>query len=780
VGNPTNAVNVGPLVLRVQADGMFNANDVAQRIVNMRYTEEQTLHTIVGPTTYVPNKETFPSPFRSKGDRPLSLTESITDTAIPVVASLDHTEPVYGFRQHGLFHTVMPSGKELLLLHTGNELWEWRGWQRNWRQLISPTAGVHGIVGELPDKPQADFPTQFVYTGNGVVIVPQQGQAYFYDGAYIAPLGFSQTPSSPTARGPDSSDAKFNSFGGGVNDNGYAHTSEYDGSTLDSLNANVTFTAHTPMTEGFGQCRLGTVQVMAVTNPENLDQAATGWVFAGEWRCAIQYVDRWGNLSAASAPSSAVTTDVHPAVVAVGPGVNAYIPSTPLTPSRQLPSVVRLQIKWEGISTGPEHCVGRILYRTKDTRNTGDNTLYYLSQNSLSVPEYATIPDNIVTDFPDNIPDTWLGNPLMQYLPVPEFRLATMALGRLWIGNLSDGPSTVRPSEPGFWGTFKAGLDLTPDPTSEITGMAGVAEGLLVCTATSSFLVTSSDDGQGFKYSPLSKTIGCAAPSSMVSLPEGPTIFLGRDGFYMYGEGGLQFVSPELRRTLKRLTYARLSQAVAAYDSRSREYRCWVSLDGDERNGRCFIYGPSPDGSRGWRERDDMQVDSVCTTTDHRRYMLVGGNLNDDNTHSGVYLLDHDASPDIPALVADREGVVETGWLEASDADKAKTSYVVYLWLRETENTKVTIDILRNWREKVVDTATVFRYSKKDVPNFWATTKLGSGNWQDKRPYWTRAAIHVPSAESVKFRIRGTGNWEFVGLQVKMSPRYYGGAQLSP
>jgi hypothetical protein len=32
----------------------------------------------------------------------------------------------------------------------------------------------------------------------------------------------------------------------------------------------------------------------------------------------------------------------------------------------------------------------------------------------------------------------------------------------------------------------------------------------------------------------------------------------------------------------------------------------------------------------------------------------------------------------------------------------------------------------------------------------------------------------------VKFRIRGTGTWEFVGLQVKMSPRYYGGAQLSP
>ena len=773
MGNPTNAANVGPLILRVQADGLFNANDVAQRIVNMRYSEDQTLHSIVGPTAYVPDKET--------GQRPSSRGQPV-DAPISIVGDdLDSTEPHYGFRQHGLFHTVMPSGKELLLLHTGNEMWEWRGWQRNWRKLISPTAGVHGIVGDLPDKPQADFPTQFVYTGNGVVIVPQQGQAYFYDGAYIAPLGFSQTPSSPTARGPDSSSEEFRAQKKSINDTGYAHTSSYNGATLANV-ATVQGTANelvaTAMTEGFGPCRLGTIQVIPVTNPEELENVATGWMRAGEWRCAVQYVDRWGNLSPASAPSSSVTVDVCPAVLPQVKYTEQVVPE--ITSTNLLPSTVRVQIKWEGISVGPEHCIGRILYRTKDTQNTGDNTLYYLSQNALSVPEYATIPDNIVTDFPDNIPDTWLGNPLQQYLAVPEFRLATMALGRLWIGNFVGGPSTVRPSEPGFWGTFKAGNDLTPDPTSEVTGMVGVNEGLLVCTAASSFLVTSSDDGQGFKYAPLSKTVGCAAPSSMVTLPNGPTIFLGRDGFYLYEGGQLQFVSPELRRTLKRLTYARLKQAVAAYDPRSREYRCWVSLDGSERNNRCFIYGPSPDGSRGWRERDDMVVDAVCTTTDHRRYMLVGGNLNDDNTHSGVYLLDHDASPDVPALVEDREAIIETGWLEASDSDKAKTSYVVYLWLRETENTKVTVDILRNWREKVIDTATVFRYSKKDIPDFWATTKLGAGTWRDKRPYWTRAAIHVPSAESVKFRIRGTGTWEFVGLQVKMSPRYYGGAQLSP
>ena len=772
MGNPTNAATIGPLVLRVQADGLFNSNDVAQRIVNMRYSEEQTLHSIVGPTAYVPDKAT--------GDRPSSRAQPVDAPTGLAGDDLNSSEPHYGFRQHGLFHTLMPSGKELLLLHTGNELWEWRGWQRNWRQLISPTVGAHGIVGDLPDKPQADFRTQFTYTGDGVVIIPQQGRAYFYDGAYIAPLGFADTPASPTARGPDSSSTEFSPLQGTINNTGYAHTSSFDGATLNNNPLETKFFAHTPMTEGFGACRLGTTHVLSVTDPEELEKAATGWVYAGEWRCATQYVDRWGNLSAASAPSSAVTIDVHPAVVGVCDRLPGQSGGTVVVDARKLPSVPRVQVKWEGISTGPEHCVGRILYRTKDTRNTGDNTLYYLSQNALSVPEYATLPDNVVTDFPDNIPDTWLDTPLVQYLPVPEFRLSTMALGRHWIANLTGGPATVRPAEPGFPGTFKAGFDLTPDPTSEVMGVAGVNEGLLVCTASSSFLVTASDDGQGYKYAPLSQTVGCASPDSMVTLPDGPTIFLGRDGFYLYDGGKLQYVSPELRRTMKRLTYARLKQAVAAYDPRSREYRCWVSLDGSERNNRCLVYGPSPDGSRGWRERDDMVVDSVCVTEDHRRYMLVGGNLNDDNNRSGVYLLDHDASSDIPALTEDREALIETGWLEASDSDKAKTSYVVYLWLRETENTKVTVDVLRNWREKVIDTHTTDRYSKKDVPDFWASTKLGTGTWRDKRPYWTRVPIHVPSAESVKFRIRGTGNWEFVGLQVKMSPRYYGGAQLSP
>jgi len=132
-------------------------------------------------------------------------------------------------------------------------------------------------------------------------------------------------------------------------------------------------------------------------------------------------------------------------------------------------------------------------------------------------------------------------------------------------------------------------------------------------------------------------------------------------------------------------------------------------------------------------------------------------------------------------LVADREALIETSWLNAQASDEPRTSYVIYLWLRETEDAKVTIEVMRNWRGKVVETQSAFRYSRKDIPDFWKSTRLGSSaTWKERRPYWTRAAVHVPSAESVRFRIRGTGNWEFIGFQVQQASRYYGGAQTPP
>ena len=786
MANMANSQVLGPYVLRAQSDGLFNPNEIAQKIENMYLLEEGTMRSIWGPTAYVPVKEDgdwLPADLTTAvGNRPYARTTAVGSTSASDFP-LSPGDPYYGFKQHGLYHTILPNGRDVLLLHTGNEVWEFRGWYRNWRQLLSTPASAHGFNDDLLDSAQSMPPTQFVSTGNGIVIVPQGGRAYFYDGAYIAPLGFSERPAAPLGRGPQSSQESLLDDYNGLNNRQYAHSSARHAATLDNntadgwkVGADDEFKAgtHAPMTRGFGDCRVGTLGTIPINDPESLKTGTSGWLEQGSWRCAVQYVDKWGNLSALSAPSNPVTCDLQPAVLLTRGGR----PEGDVKwPSRNAPpQKVRIQLKWEGIPRGPEHAVGRRLYRTKDVENTGDSTYYYLTQNALATTQgFATLPDNVVTMYPDNIPDGWLTEPAQRVIPVPRFQLCTMALGRLWIANIDGLPGTARPSEPGFWGTFVEGNDISPDPMSEITGLCAVTGGLLLCTTGSTFLIEASDDGKGFKYRPISGSVGCAAPGSMVATSQGVVVWLGFDGFYSFDGQQVQYLSSPLKRTLKRLTISRLIQAVAAYDRKSREYRCWVSLDGDPKNSTCFVLDKD-----GWRTRTDVVADSVCLTQDHRQYMLLGGHITNDTGRSGVYLLDHDASPDIPAVVADRESLIETAWLEADTSDKAKTSYVVYLWLRETENTTVTIEVLRNWRNEVIETNTAKRYSEKDVPDFWGTTRLGSGTWRDKRPFWTRAAIHVPSAEAVKFRLRGKGNWEFVGFQVEMATRYYGGAQLTP
>ena len=140
---PTDKLE-GPYFLREQGDSLLAPNEIARRIVNMYMLEEQTLRSIWGPTAYVPAKTT--SGDAIEGERPSSRTSVVRAGTVPAI---DNEIPVYGFRQHGLFHAVMTSGREILLLHTGDELWEWQGWERNWRQLLSSTAGADGIKARL-------------------------------------------------------------------------------------------------------------------------------------------------------------------------------------------------------------------------------------------------------------------------------------------------------------------------------------------------------------------------------------------------------------------------------------------------------------------------------------------------------------------------------------------------------------------------------------------------------------------------------------------------------
>tara|TARA_R110002110_G_scaffold100946_2_gene256911 strand:- start:161 stop:655 length:495 start_codon:yes stop_codon:yes gene_type:complete len=162
---------------------------------------------------------------------------------------------------------------------------------------------------------------------------------------------------------------------------------------------------------------------------------------------------------------------------------------------------------------------------------------------------------------------------------------------------------------------------------------------------------------------------------------------------------------------------------------------------------------------------------------------LAAGSVTGQEGRDGVFLLDHAASrahSDLRALSDVRESKIETVWMQGFQSKRKETIPTIYLWFRETEIDSVKIEVMRDWREDVVEEVTIDRFTNVDEPSVWGKTRLGESGakFRRRRPYWTRAQIYLPSAEVVKFRITGTGFWEFVGLSFDASPRTYGNAQL--
>ena len=654
--NKAGSTTLGPYILRAQAGSLILPNEIAQKIENLVPMEEGSLRSVIGPAALVDAKITqqpLPPVYRRppSGDVYTSGTTAGTGTSYSTV---------YNTNMHGIFHCTTKNGeRDILLLHTGNELWEFAGWQRGWRKLISTPAEGLGVRGELKDTTQPQFPTQFVATGDGVVIAAQNYRSYFYDGTMIAPLGFRQKPGAPQGMGPTSSAEKMKPNGGGLNDRGYAHDGVNYGYKDGVTNRPGRDYYRSGMTRGFGECHVGTIVPLTLDatafGMEDLELKSeagdSGWLNPGEYRCRVQFVDHFGNLSAISEPSSSITFDFQPSIIPLNnaSGTDAAKQAALVAANRMLK-----QIGWTNIPAGPEHTRGRILYRTKDLLNAGTPDYFTLPQDASGVGTgFATLPDNITGFFPDNVGDVYLASKAREVDPVPPFRLCEIAMGRLWVANFRNNPSMLRPSLVGRWGTFPAEQELSPDPAGgEITGLKSVDRGLLAFTEKSMFIVVPSDDGKNFQSAPVSSEIGCVAPSSIKALGDGTVVWLARDGFYSYDGQQVTYLSESLRKFFRRVTTSRMKQAVAVYDVRTREYRCWVSTEGSVTNNLCFIF----DG-QGWRTRTDVEAQAVCSTKDHRQYSVIAGKVAGDQDHNGVFVLDHSGNredTELSALVDSR------------------------------------------------------------------------------------------------------------------------------
>lgn len=624
----------------------------------------------------------------------------------------------------GIFHARLGQNgeRDILLAQWDGAIWVFEGWNAGvsavWRPLVGRALLAPQRDAKFSEDDKARFPAQFISTSNGIVIIPSGAttRAYFYDGAEVLPLGYSSAPGAPVSLGPSTG-----------------------------------FTKTAAPLMLYGKGRVGSVAL------DSVDTTQAGRIAPSSYRAATQWVDRWGNLSAVSGRSAPERN----------PGQ-----ASSATPEDAIP-----QLRWVGISKGPEGTIGRMLLRTKNEETSGTLDLFelsgYAAEGFLS---FSTIPDNVVTSFADNTPDSWLIRKPEAVVTVPSFKLYAVAFGRGWAANFDGDPGRVHSTLPGRWGTFEEFAEIYPDPSgNEITGLQTVSEGLLVFTESSTFLISPSNTGEGFVSQTLHPTIGCVAPSSISTMPDGQTVWLGREGFFMHTPGQIaggqmipgqiQLVSTPIDKHVRGFNKARMLQACAAVDVREGVYRCWVADQASTTNNVCWEF----DGT-GWKRRTDVQAAAVCVTSDHRAMMLVAGQAQKTKGaySEGVWVLDHQVGSWKPEA---RESTVKTAWLRSSRSKMRGSPLTVYLWLRARESGTLNVKVQRDWKSMVTQTVTAPLHAAEDTPAFWDTAILGTGTWEQSRPYWTRVDIFAPSAEVFRLEISHTADWEFIAIAFDEAPQ---------
>ena len=696
-------------------DRFVGSESLGSAVENFLPSSQGSLRSIVGPIPFLPPTTTAGAP----------------------------AQPVFTYyfgTAHGCFWAEVRN-RELLFIHDDDAIRVFQGWSRTWGDgglqggdcLIGPSTRMPLVVEDLTPPPGPRAQTQWVATPNGVVIVPARGRAWFFDGEVCAPLGYGAeaTPSAPTTLGPKTAAVP--------NDGGYSH----DG-TVDHLD--------------FVNGRKGTVEVFPGVSGNTTGGEASpnsGNLLPGEYRAAVQFMDRWGNLSGLSARSAPI---VFQQETAEDP------PGTFL-----LVDKVLKHIAWTAIPTGPEHTVGRLLLVTKDLRQSGTQELFELNLDVAGgLFAFANIPDNVTTVIPDNIPDSWQVLPADATVPVPEFRYAVYAFGQLVIAGIEQDPAMVRVSLPGRWGTYEAQAFVRVP--GKVTALAATQAGVLIFTETATFLLS-----DALEITTLATAIGCIAADTVRTLRNGTTIWLARQGFATFTDTTVSLASSgDLSRWTRRISMTAAMGATAIVDPNTGVYLCAVPEDGLRNNtlysydGQVFARHP---GHRVRQFAVQPRTQNVLYAGQAHGVFRVGTITTTTAAWQEGLWVFNAANRSFDATA--RLSRIETAWLGAEDSLTRKNLSYAYVWAVESEGGAFTVSGMRDFRATAATLRTLTASGDAYAPpSVFNGTVLNTAQtyWNVAYPAWKRADLAILDAVTIQVRVDRTTDvtWEVLALGVAL------------
>jgi hypothetical protein len=540
----------------------------------------------------------------------------------------------------------------------------------------------------------------------------------------------------------------------GINAADYAHDSQLNTTT--------------GMSPDFMFCRVGTVERFNYTpavgsSAQQLSMMGnSGNLLKGLYRYKRQLIDRWGNLSPLSPSSNDVVLSVQR---------SQWYDTTATAWKPALVDHALKQLLLTGMSPGPRCTIGQLIFRSRDLINSGDINYYQLPPNyGGGATAYATICDNFTEAYPDNCADASLMKQPIDAVALGAISMVKFAFGRTWAVP-KDRPNCVHPSLPGRYATFQHGDELYLDTNNEaITAMFRCAEGLLVFTRSSTFLVYQAEGGVGqFQWTTLSTTVGCEARDSIQQLKDGTIIGLTTKGFFATdGKTPPQIVTEQQFLLIDRINPGRVVQSVSVYDESRNIYYCWLPIDGSSVNNIAYCYSDA-----GWFKQQIFQQAAAAVVAQNvLKTILVAGAAYDSvgNLRRTIFALNQQAYNFTPAI---RTYAIETTWLRSTNFLEKKTQQTVYLWLEEDVKGSMTMRVYRDYRRvQIEENTAITTYPTDDIAGFWdvetfdATYTAGKrpNVWRRRRVFVKRVDIGVHSTEAFKIRLESTVPFTLHGI----------------
>ena len=284
------------------------------------------------------------------------------------------------------------------------------------------------------------------------------------------------------------------------------------------------------------------------------------------------------------------------------------------------------------IPRGPEGCVKRRLYRTKNQRNgfTGEGRVLYF---------VAEIPDNTTTVFMDLIPDSGLGAVAPSVVDSAAFPTGISLLAafknHLIAAGSPENPNILYYSKGNLPEQFPAFnfFDVGDRDGGAITALYAASNVCYVFREKSIDALVATDNLElPFKIVPIVSGVGTYSPNSICEVPAVGVVFLGSDkqfyslktggdNSYYEGQTGLVQISQPIFDLCEEISNSSLGRVAGVYSKRDEEYWATCPVNGDRYSTKGFVFHAKP---KVWSTRDN--IPAACFTEIPERWICFGSN----------------------------------------------------------------------------------------------------------------------------------------------------------